>query len=242
MATYQDKENKMIENIFSSKRNIDIVFCIDGTGSMTPCLESVKRNAINFQEQFAKAMTTMGSDIDSMRVKVIVFRDYHDDGDQAMQESSFFELPADKAEFQAYIDGITANGGGDNPENGLEALYYAMKSKFTTGSKDRQVIVLFTDADALPLGARAKEKNYPKDMANYTQFLNTWGCVSQSSDIKLREKNKRLIMFAPAGTIYEELKSKLNRSLFEPVQMSDGLGDILFDEIIKIIAASASSN
>ena len=48
-------------------------------------------------------------------------------------------------------------------------------------------------------------------------------------------------MFAPAGTKYEQLKSLMNRSVFEPVNMSGGLGDLDFRDIIKIIAASASS-
>lgn len=231
----------MADNIFGTKRNIDVVFCIDGTGSMAPCIESVKSNARRFHLEFVSAMTDLGSEIDSMRVKVIVFRDYHDDGEQAMVESSFFELPTDTADFEKFLADISANGGGDGPENGLEAMYYAMKSDFTTGAKDRQVIVLFTDAEALDLKQRASEDNYPADMVDEAGLIEMWACMAQDSGFKLRERNKRLVMFAPDGTKYKALKSKLNRSVFEPVNMSDGLGDIDFKEIIKIIAASASN-
>lgn len=229
----------MAENIFGTKRNIDVVFCIDGTGSMAPCIESVKSNARRFHQEFASAMTDLGSEIDSMRVKVIVFRDYECDGDESMQESPFFELPDDDAEFAKYMADITASGGGDEPENGLEALYYAMKSNFTTGAKDRQVIVLFTDANALELKARAKSADYPTDMVDESGLINIWACLDQN--FKLREKNKRLVIFAPDGTKYQELKSKLNRSVFEPVDMATGLKDIDFKDIIKIVAASASN-
>lgn len=231
----------MADNIFGTKRNIDVVFCIDGTGSMAPCIESVKSNARRFHEEFVSAMTDLGSEIDSLRVKVIVFRDYHDDGEQAMEESPFFELETDTADFENFLADISANGGGDGPENGLEALYYAMKSDFTTGSKDRQVIVLFTDADALDLKQRAGEAYYPSDMVNETELIDMWNCISQDHSSKLRERNKRLVMFAPDDTKYKTLKSKLNRSVFEPVNMADGLGDIDFKDIIKIIAASASN-
>lgn len=224
-----------------TKRNIDVVFCIDGTGSMAPCIESVKANARRFHVEFVKAMTDLGSDIDSMRVKVIVFRDYKDDGEQAMVESPFFELPTDTADFEKFLADVSANGGGDADENGLEALYYAMKSDFTTGAKDRQVIVLFTDADALELRARSGESGYPSDMVDEAGLIAMWTCVAQDSSFKLRERSKRLVMFAPDGTKYKVLKTKFNRSVFEPVNMSDGLGDIDFNDIIKIIAASASN-
>ncbi|MCM1295438.1 MAG: VWA domain-containing protein [Muribaculaceae bacterium] len=231
----------MANDIFGTKRNIDVVFCIDGTGSMAPCIESVKSNARRFHLEFVSAMTDFGSEIDSMRVKVIVFRDYHDDGEQAMVESPFFELPTDTADFEKFLADVSANGGGDNPENGLEALYYAMKSDFTAGAKDRQVIVLFTDAEALDLRERAGEANYPSDMVDEAGLIEMWACMAQDSSFKLRDRNKRLVMFAPDGTKYKALKSKLNRSVFEPVNMADGLGDIDFKEIIKIIAASASN-
>lgn len=231
----------MANEIFGTRRNIDIVFCIDGTGSMAPCIESVKSNARRFHLEFVSAMTDLGSEIDSMRVKVIVFRDYRNDGDQAMVESPFFELPTDTADFEKYLADISAEGGGDGPENGLEALYYAMKSDFTTAAKDRQVIVLFTDADALKLKARASEAGYPAEMVDEAGLLKMWACVAQDPDFKLRERNKRLVMFAPDGTKYKELISKLTRSVFEPVNMTDGLGDVDFKDIIKIIAASASN-
>lgn len=232
----------MANNIFGTKRNIDMVFCIDGTGSMSPCIDTVKENACRLHLEFASAMTDLGSEIDSMRVKVIVFRDYEDGKDLAMQESPFFELPADQTEFANYMAGVSACGGGDAPENGLEALYYAMKSDFTTGAKDRQVIVLFTDDDALALGERKSLPCYPADMVDETGLIELWSnsAAAQDSSVKLREKNKRLVMFAPSGTKYDELKTKLNRSIFSPVDDMNGLKELKFDVIIKQIAASAS--
>lgn len=227
-------------NIFVAKRNIDIVFCIDGTGSMTPCIDNVKNNAKRFYADFAKAMTDMGSDIDMMRIKVITFRDYKCDGQSSMEESAFFELPAEEQEFSAYLDGIIADGGCGEDANGLEAFYKAMMSDFTTGAKDRQVIVLFADTTAIPLGKRRHYPGYPKNMVDDDGLLETWMCTQKHSS-KLRERSKRLVMFAPKGSCYEEMKQRYNRSVFVPVQIHSGLDDISFADIIKIIAASASS-
>lgn len=233
----------MTDNLIQKNRNVDIVFCIDGTGSMAPCIESVKHNAKNFYNQLSGALTASGTSIDSMRIKFIVFRDYLDDGDDAMKESTFFELlnPVDDEEFQKYLSDINAFGGGDDPENGLEALYYAMCSDFTDGPSDRQVIVLFSDADALDLKARASVAGYPQDMVDEAGLLMTWASLRQDAKFKLKQKNKRLVMFAPRGTKYEELSTKLDRSIFEPVDMSGGLGEIEFTDIIKMIVASVSN-
>lgn len=222
-------------------RNIDMVFCIDGTGSMGPCIEQVKSCTRKFHLEFVSAMTDLGSDIDSMRIKIIVFRDYAYDEKQSMVESPFYELPQDEPEFAEFMKGIVAKGGGDAPENGMEALYYAMKSDFTQGPKDRQVIVLFTDDDALELGERATSDYYPKDMVDKAGLLTTWMCSSQDGSVKLCERNKRMVLFAPTETKYQKLTSDFNRSLFEPVEMKKGLGDMDFKDIIKVIAASASN-
>lgn len=227
-------------NYLGIKRNIDIVFCIDGTGSMSPCIDNVKNNARRFYSDFAETMTVMGSDIDMMRIKLIVFRDYKCDGQRSMVESPFFELPVEDEEFAAYLDGIHAVGGCNEDANGLEALYLAMKSDFTTGAKDRQVIVLFADTTAIPLGKRRNCEGYPKGMVDDNGLLETWMCT-QTHSSKLRERNKRLVMFAPKGSCYETMKQRYNRSVFTPVQIHGGLDDISFKAIIKIIAASASA-
>ena len=227
-------------NFISPKRNIDIVFCIDGTGSMSPCINNVKDNAKRFYADFVRAMTNNGSEIDLMRIKVIVFRDYKSDGANSMVESPFFELPDEEAEFSNYLDGIRASGGCNEDANGLEALYLAMKSDFTTGPKDRQIIVLFADTTAIPLRKRGNCAGYPKGMVDENGLLETWMCM-QGRTTKLRERCKRLVMFAPTGTCYESMKQTYNRSIFTPVQIHRGLDDISFDDIIKIVAASASS-
>ena len=43
------------------------------------------------------------------------------------------------------------------------------------------------------------------------------------------------------STVYETMMKVFNRCQFTPVQMDAGLGDMDFEEVIKIIAASASA-
>lgn len=207
---------------------------------MSPCIKSVKNNARRFYSDFVQAMTDNGTDIDMMRIKMIIFRDYKSDGENSMVESKFFELPVDEEEFSEFLDGVRAGGGCGHDANGLEALYFAMTSDFVSGGKDRQVIVLFADTSSLPLGKRKGCENYPENMVDNEGLLETWMCT-QTHTTKLRERCKRLVMFAPKGSNYEQLKQNFNRSVFIPVEMHKGLDEVPFDDIIKIIASSASN-
>ena len=228
----------MAENI--TKRKVDIVFCIDATGSMYPIIGQIKNNAKRLYEDVMNRMLTTGIDVEQFRVRTIAFRDYGDPGDPAqhMVESDFYELPTDNDLFQDNMDSIVASGGGDLPENGLEALYLAMKSDFVQGPKDRQVIVLFTDADALPLGERASAPDYPEGMADEAQFINAWNCAVQDPAIKLVPRAKRMIFFAPAGSQYERLSSLLPKVVFQAVADGDGLDGMDFTAIVDIICNS----
>ena len=222
----------------STDRNIDLVFCIDGTGSMHGIIDNLKRHAKRFKDELTEALVEANTNITSLRIKVITFRDYGEDAD-AMEESRFFELPGDQTDFERAIDAIDAHGGGDAPENGLEALYLAMKSDFYTGDKDRQIIVLFTDADALELRYRADSPRYPSDMPDWHDLCEIWGGARQS-DLKLRSRLKRLILFAPLGTKYEK-DFKWNRVTYVPVEPSEGLKELDFSVVIKEIVKSATA-
>ncbi len=71
---------------------------------------------------------------------------------------------------------MVAGGGGDAPEDGYEALAYAIRLKWNTAEnvKKRHIIVLFTDEDAHPLGFGKTSQYYPKEMPNDYQELTEW--------------------------------------------------------------------
>ena len=58
-------------------RQLDVVMCIDATGSMTPTLNAVKTNALNFESNLNSELTKRGiPPFDAMRVRVAFYRDY----------------------------------------------------------------------------------------------------------------------------------------------------------------------
>lgn len=139
---------------------VDVVMCIDATGSMDPILDEVRNTALTLNERFMQAMEDSGKRAEQFRVKVVVFRDYMIDS-EPMKESDFFVLPDQKEAFKRFLDAIEATGGGDEPENGLEAIATALQSDWVQeGHKQRHVVLMFTDASALELGARKGCPNF----------------------------------------------------------------------------------
>ena len=66
-------------------------------------------------------------------------------------------------------------GGGDIPEDGLEAIAYAIKSDWTTeGTDQRRVIVVWTDAPTHPLGYGSDSPAYPLGMPAGLAELGQW--------------------------------------------------------------------
>jgi hypothetical protein len=85
------------------KYAVDIVFCIDVTGSMSPILDRVKDNALRFYDDVQRNLTDKGKNVDELRVRVVAFRDFKADGAAALQESSFFRLPDEQAGFAEFV-------------------------------------------------------------------------------------------------------------------------------------------
>ena len=177
---------------------VDIVMCIDATGSMSPILNEVKANALSFYELFEEAMEDQQKTVDRLRLKVIAFRDYIIDS-EPMKESRFFNLPEEAADFRRFVDSIEASGGGDTPECALEAIARAMRSDWTTdGEKQRHVILVFTDAPAVPLGVRADCPGYPADMPKDLPTLGAWWeGTDQEFSGNYRVSAGRLVAFVP---------------------------------------------
>ena len=216
--------------------NVDMVFCIDATGSMGNVIDMVKENAVNFYHDVTQVMNKKGKVIDKLRLRMVVFRDYRADGENAMLETEFFDLPQEADDFKECIDGITAFGGGDEPEDGLEALGYAMKSDWNNdGMKKRHVIVVWTDASTHELGFGKEAANYPTGMANDFQELSSWWGNKQTPGY-MNQSAKRLLMFAPDEEYWNVISENWDNTIHFPSEAGNGLSEIDYMQIIDAIS------
>lgn len=244
---------------------VDIVLCIDVTGSMSPVLKQVKEGALSFHGRLKAVMARRGTDIGRMRLRVIAFRDFGADRDRAIERTSFLDLPEQDAEFAEFIAGLKATGGGDVPESGLEALALAVRSPWSarneSNDKRRHIVVLFTDAPAHPLGRhtprrrtarspsarppwwssrrRAGASASPEDVDVYPRSLDElhdqWGREGQDGAV-MDQSAKRLLIFAPEQKPWRDIAETWDKTLFVPSVAGTGLKEIALDEVISTIA------
>lgn len=132
------------EGIYSGKSQFlstDIVFIIDTTGSMGPAIENVKKNI----EGFADSLTAAGIDY---QFGLVDYKDVVDDKSKYPDPIIKKDFTNDVAVFKANLDGLKADGGGDGPESGLEAIMDpangALSFPFRDGAVKQFIVV--TDA------------------------------------------------------------------------------------------------
>ena len=218
---------------YSLKYDVDIVMCIDATGSMTGILDTVKKNALNFYGDVRKAMQEKGKQVDTMRIKDIAFRDYLADGNKAMLATDFYTMPEEQTEFNNLVKSIHAEGGGDDPEDGLEALAYAIKSDWgsSAGNKRRHIIVVWTDAATHELGFGKAAPMYPSQMAaTFDQLTNWWEEMDSNS--------KRLLIYAPEEKYWTTISDTWTQTIHYPSQAGNGLKEFEYQEILDAIRNS----
>jgi hypothetical protein len=220
---------------------VDIVFCIDATGSMRPVIDAVKDNVRSFHDLLSSAMAEKSKSISQLRVRVIAFRDFADNPDDAIQFTDFFKLPQQREEFETFVSRLRADGGGDEPESALEALAVAIDSNWERGlDRRRHVIVMFTDAPAHPLGNASVRASatYPQAApASIDELFERWGYQS-SEEASMENAAKRLLLFAPDAIPWNAIASDWDNTIFLPSRAGDGLEDHEMSEIINAIANS----
>ncbi len=221
---------------------VDMVFCIDATGSMEDLtggrnriINMVKDNATNFYSDFDTVMHRKGKKIRQLRVRLIAFRDYRADGEYAMMVTDFFCLPQQSREFEACVRSIHADGGGDIPEDGLEALAYAIKSDWTTeGAKKRQVIVVWTDAATHEIGYGRPSVHYPRGMPASLAELSDWW----DNPKLMRQNAKRMVLFAPDEPGWSYISRNWDAVVHIPSVAGNGLAEQNYSQILDVVANS----
>lgn len=226
------------------KTVVDLVFVIDGTGSMQNALDAVKDRAMTLYKDIIKGLDEKNRKVSKMRVKVIVFRDLYVDAN-AYEESDYFTLSGqdddDSYEFKRFVEGIRATGGGDEPEHALEALHHAMNLDYMPvmqGLKGRHIIVMMTDASAHPLDDPQRSLPeyrdiYPSDMPRSMMELQ---CEWEDA---MDEKCKRLIIFAPNSYPWTTL-STWNQTTLTPSEAGKGISEAMFEQVIATICGSVA--
>jgi hypothetical protein len=215
---------------------VDIVFCIDVTGSMAPIIDAVKANALRFYDDVQTNLTDKGKNVDELRVRVIAFRDFAADGEAALQESPFFRLPAEQSGFSDFVSELRPEGGGDAPESGLEAVALAVNSPWTSrGDRRRQVVVVWTDAPAQPLDpAIVPAELQERVPADFSALTDLW----EDAQGPLGPSSKRLILFAPDGPGWSDISGVWENVVHHPSRAGGGLSDVDYGTIVDSIGNS----
>lgn len=220
--------------------NIDICLCIDKTGSMSPIINTVKDNALNLYRDIRNSLEEKGKHVNRLRVKVIWFGDYKADK-EPMIMSRFLTLPDDMEQFQSFIKHIKADGGGDEPEDGLEALAYAMGSDWCEdGWRKRHIIALFTDASTHELGYGKSASTYPRTgmPRDFSELSEMWGDEEYPGEMDYQAK--RLLLFAPDVSCWHTIANAWENTVIRTAKESTGLKDVSYQVMLDTIVNSVS--
>lgn len=132
---------------------LDIVFVVDTTGSMSSQLDDVA-------ESLGDIAAGLASEFSSVKYAVIDFKD--EDETYIVTGDDFVALAA----AQSALDGLSASGGGDGPENGFGALWLAARMPWRDDTA--RAVILISD-----VGSHERGRTY---QAAKLQLLNN-DCV-----------------------------------------------------------------
>jgi len=210
---------------------VDVKMLIDATGSMGGLIRKVQNAALKFHPDLMAALDAKGKVIDELRVGVTAFRDLNYDGNDSMNDSGFFGLPAQQDAFGRFVEGLFASGGGDEPESGLEAIDLAIASDWTTG---RHIIVVWSDASPHPIGLHGGDPNSGFRFAkSFDELTDRW-----HADGRLSKTSKRLILFTPDAAGWSEIATSWENVVHFPSKAGDGLSEVDYRTILDAIQNS----
>ena len=137
----------------------DVVFLIDVTGSMAPIIDALRKNIEAFVDSLSSGDSNNAAPVRDWRAKVIGYRDIEvaaTEGIEWLEDNPFVR---DTTALKAQLGSLQAQGGGDEAESLLDALYkVATMDALPKGSQSEdpakwryrsdaaRVVVVFTDA------------------------------------------------------------------------------------------------
>jgi Mg-chelatase subunit ChlD len=158
------------------KPNVEIVFCLDTTGSMTGLIDGAKLKVWAICNQILNARP-----MPNLRVGLVAFRDK---GDEYI--TKVYDLRDDLDDVYADVSTFVATGGGDTPESVNQALDDAV-NKIKWSEDKKTLRILFLVGDAPPHMDYTDDVKYPitcKKALDRGILINTIQCGNDADCTK----------------------------------------------------------
>ena len=226
-----------------ANRAADIVFLLDITGSMQPCIDALQRNIATFIDFLSADDANNEMPVKDWRGKVVGYRDVKYDGDDWYEDNDFVR---DADALKSQIAAMKAKGGGEEPDSLLDAIYRvgaleAVRRGLQEDDPRRwrhqrdaaRVVVIFTDASYHPT------MSLPEAIGGTLE------------DVGILCSNNKLLLaiFAPEMPCYDDLAA-IKKSEYEctwedgedPIgslnsyYATDGPGSACFDSLLAYIS------
>jgi hypothetical protein len=137
----------------------DIVFVVDVSGSMSPCIDALRKNIEAFIDSLSQGGPNNAAPVRDWRAKVVGYRDIEAAQSEGLPWIVDNPFVRDTGTLKAQLATLQAGGGGDEPESLLDALYKVASMEATPkGSQTEdpgkwryrsdaaRVVIVFTDA------------------------------------------------------------------------------------------------
>jgi hypothetical protein len=137
----------------------DIVFLVDVSGSMSPCIDALRRNIEAFIDSLSQGDANNAAPVRDWRGKVVGYRDIEASESEGLPWIVDNAFVRDAGALKAQLGTLQAGGGGDEPESLLDALYKVASmeaapkgsqtedaGKWRYRSDAARVVIVFTDA------------------------------------------------------------------------------------------------
>jgi Mg-chelatase subunit ChlD len=131
------EDKKADEKPATKKPRVEVVFCLDTTGSMGGLIDGAKQKIWAICNQIASGKPTP-----DLKVGLVAYRDRGD-----AYVTKVFDLSGDLDAIYGHLKGFQAQGGGDTPESVNQALDDSVnKIKWSTDKETLRIIFLVGDA------------------------------------------------------------------------------------------------
>ena len=220
---------------------IDIVFCIDTSGSMQPVITDVKNLVARYPRTLVERLAERDVELDQIRARIIIFGNLQGNTGE-LRASRFFKVgPSEvEEEYTRLLTEITVPRLRRSGEHsGLEALGVALGSDWThEGDKRRHIVFLFSDSGAHPLESRVGDVPLEFDShvpASLDELTDIWEC---SNSGRLMKSARRLHVFAPDTYPWNVIGDSWGMTIWLPSQAGKGLEEIEFEIILGCVINS----